>query len=187
MTGDHRNLDIRSVAADWWNWQGDTMPNDAFMVEDVDRVFFMDQVIQRTQRGLQGTAEQGHFVGHKAPYPYRKVRQGNGFTLAPDPIDADTARGIFTLGLQEWTDEEITEDLNEFGVPSPSGGPWTPAMVGRVLTDLTFTGTYAFGKHTPDSVWVPNAFEPIVSQEEFDRVQTIRRQMYRAPKDNERD
>lgn len=196
MTKDNRHL-LESEAADRRDWQeatgakigpvhktDETAPDHPYrMMENDCRAISREQISERTKRGLRRAAEQGYFVGTRAPYPYRRVRLENGrFALQPDPTAADTVRGISTLCLRGWSDKEITEELNDFGIPSPSGGHWTPRMVGRVLSDPILTGTNTVGKRSDSPVRVPNAFPAVLSQCEFNHLQEVRRQMYATPK-----
>ena len=196
MTEDYRHL-IEPEAADRRDRQeatgaklgpahehDETAPDHPYQMMGNDcRAIDGEQISQRTKHGLRRAAEQGYFVGTRAPYPYRRVRLENRrFVLQPDPTAADTVRGISAMCLRKWSDEEMAEELNDFCVPSPSGGRWTPRMVGRVLSDPILTGTYAFRKSSDSPVLFPNAFPAVISQREFNQVQEVRRHMYSTPK-----
>lgn len=84
---------------------------------------------------------------------------------------------------------EIARELNKKGVKQagkgPVANPWNYATVYHVLTNPKYAGIHVYGRSTqklstptvrlPKSEWIitPEAFEPIVDKETFDRAQQI--------------
>ena len=87
-------------------------------------------------------------------------------------------RRIFDICLQGATERDIVEQLNEGGIPSPSGHRWTIGEVRRILSTEVYCGTSVANRRAmrnPETaVRVPNAFPAIISQDEFDQVQSMR-------------
>ncbi len=111
-----------------------------------------------------------------APYGYRKItvdedgRQHT--TLEPDPPASETVRMIFDRRLQGHTASGIADELNGRGIASPSGGTWTRQNLQYLLRNEVYCGTVLLGRRDPSTPGrVPNAFPPIVSQDEFDQAQ----------------
>ena len=123
------------------------------------------------QRGLRVAAERGFYIFASAPYGYRKIavsdRGTTRYKLEPDPQDAGTVRRIFEARRQGAKVRNIMEQLNEEGIPSPTGQghQWTVGQVRRILSNEVYCGTILVrGRATgnPDSpVRVPNAFPAI--------------------------
>ena len=80
---------------------------------------------ERVRSGLRAAAQSGFYTAAKAPYGYRKVavndRGSRRFKLEPDPQDVGTVRRIFEARRQGAKVRNIMEQLNEEGIPSPTG------------------------------------------------------------------
>ena len=100
------------------------------------------------------------------------------YKLEPDPHAVGTVRRIFDICLQGATERDIVEQLNEGGIPSPSGHRWTIGEVRRILSNEVYCGTSVANRRAmrnPETAArVPNAFPAIISQDEFDQVQSMR-------------
>ena len=132
--------------------------------------------------GLRVVTKRGFYIFPRAPYGYRKVtvmdRGIQRYKLEPDPHAVGTVRRIFDICLQGATERDIVEQLNEGGIPSPSGHRWTIDEVRRILSNEVYCGTSVANRRAmrnPETVVrVPNAFPAIISQDEFDQVQSMR-------------
>ena len=138
---------------------------------------------ERVRSGLRAAAQSGFYTAAKAPYGYQKVavnyRGIRRYKLEPDPQDAGTVRRIFEARRQGAKVRNIMEQLNEEGIPSPTGQghQWTVGQVRRILSNEVYCGTILVrGRATGNAdspVRVPNAFPAIISQDEFDQVQRM--------------
>ena len=136
------------------------------------------------QRGLRVAAERGFYIFASAPYGYRKIavsdRGTTRYKLEPDPQTVGTVQRIFNARLQGATERDIAQQLNLDGIPSPTGQghQWTVGQVRRILSNEVYCGTILVrGRATGNAdsrVRVLNAFPAIISQEEFDQVQSMR-------------
>ncbi len=91
---------------------------------------------------------------------------------------------MFTAVEQGAGLKEICRSLDDQGIPSPSDKSWTKTTVWGVLTNEAYTGTLVWGKtskggHKPEPVRVEAAWQPIVEQSTFTRVQGLLQE--RAP------
>ena len=107
--------------------------------------------------------EQGRYLGGRPPYGYRLVDAGahpNGvqagwgrrlLRLAPDPGCARWVRWMFAQRLAGWSVARIARELNERGVPCPSGVDpgrnrhrvgvrWRVRSVASILANPRYTG-----------------------------------------------
>ncbi len=61
--------------------------------------------------------------------------------------EALVVRGIFEWDAAGWTSKAIAQELNERGVPTRSGAPWSARMVRCVLRHRPYTGRVRYGKY----------------------------------------
>ena len=134
------------------------------------------------QSGLRVAAERGFYIFASAPYGYRKIavsdRGTTRYKLEPDPQTVGTVQRIFDICLQGATERDIAQQLNLDGILSPTGHRWTIDQVRVSLSNEVYCGTILVrGRATGNAdsrVRVLNAFPAIISQEEFDQVQSMR-------------
>ncbi|MFC3461546.1 recombinase family protein [Massilia haematophila] len=101
--------------------------------------------------------------------------------LIPGPEhEAATVRRVYALYLEKkFSEPAIARLLNDEGVASEFGRPWTHSMVNSLLTNLKYCGTLAFNRKSgklssrrtsnPSEQWIVNegAVEPLVSASLF--------------------
>ena len=134
------------------------------------------------QRGLRVAAERGFYIFASAPYGYRKIavsdRGTTRYKLEPDPQTLGTVQRIFNARLQGATERDIAQQLNLDGILSPTGHRWTIGQVRVILSNEVYCGISLANRRAmsnPETaVRVPNAFPAIISQDEFDQVQSMR-------------
>ncbi len=128
------------------------------MVYDLDkkmeRKFFQDELLRgrdfyEYMRDIQWmgrvrSAKRGAYIASSAPYGYDKIKQGKVTTLEPND-DADIVRLIFHKYTRDNASlYRIARELNDRGVPSPSGEMWTPSTIRRILKNQHYTGAIVF-------------------------------------------
>lgn len=136
----------------------------------------------------------GEFSSGKAPYGYVNVDRH----LCVDDKVKDNVQEIFRLFLQGCSLKEITRRLSETTVspkaykilrtcgelPEGMNTKWNSVTVREILTNQTYIGIAIHNKKrliggklvsVPEEEWVisENANEPLISREDFDRVQEI--------------
>ena len=117
----------------------------------------------------------------------RKSLTTEHVTLVPGPItEVATIRRIFhEFAVERRSMRSIANRLGAEGVPPIKRAPWDAGAITRILRHPHYIGMQVWGKTTaylngpvkrlsPEH-WVtrPNAFEPIISKELFDRTQAI--------------
>jgi DNA invertase Pin-like site-specific DNA recombinase len=139
----------------------------------------------------------GEYIVGGAIYGYRKNDNGK---WEHDPPAADVVRSIFNLALEGMTTAQIRDKLFADRQPAPreyeylNKGKditlkynWATQRIWRMLTNEQYTGTYIAGKRESAHVgskttilkdrseWIiiPDSHPPIVSKEDFERVQVI--------------
>jgi site-specific DNA recombinase len=162
------------------------------------------------------TVEQGRFLGGRPPYGYRLVDAGPHpnrahaqwgrrlHRLDPDPVTAPHVRWMFAQRLTGRSIAGIARELNERGVPCPSGADpernrhrsgagWNLRSVAVILANPRYTGRQVWsrqrgrpggGRSTVAAEWaVSNALSHVALVSEADFVAVQRFRARRACKD----
>jgi DNA invertase Pin-like site-specific DNA recombinase len=160
----------------------------------------LDAISRRVLSGQLLKAQKGIDTGGRALYGYRwEMDAAGNKRRVPDGRKADVVRLIFELYDRGYTLFAIATELHKRGVPSPWGRPrWTRSVLQRTLTNRRYVGDWTWGvqprgkrhrhdkgglrqtvrgekgpRKAPAEVWVvlPNAHEPLIDRETFERVQ----------------
>jgi site-specific DNA recombinase len=95
---------------------------------------FLKDLADKTRRGLRGRVEQGK-AGGGLVYGYDVVKKFNakGEVERGDRTineeQAEIVRRIFTEYVEGISPKRITRQLNEEGIPAPTGGTWGPSTI----------------------------------------------------------
>ncbi|OAI44491.1 hypothetical protein AYO38_02195 [bacterium SCGC AG-212-C10] len=120
-------------------------------------------VSERVRAAMRRKAIRGEVLG-RPPYGYRV---GPRHRLELISEEAVVVRYIFRLYLQEGMGiRKIAGQLNEENVPTRRGGRWSMVSIRDLLRNRAYLGTY-----TRFGVKVPGSHPPLVSADDFRRVQ----------------
>lgn len=106
---------------------------------------------RRLIAGRERAVREGKWPNPNCPYGYRvvHVEKGKGYTLAVVPEEAEVVRLIFSWYVNGMPSGgelipagsgRIARRLNEMGVVTQAGGPWSPAAVRTTLRNIAYTG-----------------------------------------------
>lgn len=129
----------------------------------------------------------------------RKSLQTDRVVLAAGPAaEVEIVRRMFRRFTESGeTEREIAEGLNRESILSDQSRPWTRAAVHQILTNPKYVGSNVYNRRSfklkrkrvrnPPEMWVmkPNAFEPIVSHEAFERALAIFDERHRQYSDDD--
>ncbi|MFC6647275.1 recombinase family protein [Granulicella cerasi] len=129
----------------------------------------------------------------------RKSLQTDRVVLAAGPAwEVEIVKHMFQSFTEAGDSEcEIATRLNQEGVLSDQGRPWTRAAVHQILTNPKYVGSNVYNRRSfklkrkrvrnPPEMWVmkPDAFEPIVSNEVFQRALAIIEERHRQYSDDD--
>ena len=134
---------------------------------------------------VQMRMEKGLFVPPSSPYGYRLA----GRELVIVPEEAEVVRYIYNAYLRGQGTGDIAHELNELGAIRGHGRErWHPNTVQYILTNVSYTGDMLWQKSfATDTIpfqqvrnrgqkpryFVENCHPPIVSREDFRRVQNL--------------
>jgi site-specific DNA recombinase len=118
---------------------------------------------ERVRAAMRRKAVRGEVLG-RPPYGYRV---GMRRRLVIVPIESSVVRYIFRLYIKDGLGiRRIARRLNDEQFRTRKGGLWSMVTVRDILRNRAYVGTYSrFG------VRVPASHAPIISQEDFQRVQ----------------
>lgn len=132
-------------------------PNDEFDEEYFEFGLFMSRreyktINRRLQRGRIASANEGKYVGNIAPYGYRRVKleKDKGYTLEPEPQEAEAVKMMFELYVNGEAQEDgsmrtlgvvlISKRLNKLKIPPRKNKLWTAASVRDILSNPVYIG-----------------------------------------------
>lgn len=156
---------------------------------------------KRLNAGRVSSQKEGKFVGSVAPYGYEivKIKGEKGNTLKIVPEEAKIVKKIF-----DWYTEEglgtgqIANRLNDLHIPPRNAAEWISGTVRQMIDNEHYLGK-TLSKKRPikkqfvDGKIIKKAYrskyydlydgrhEPIVTEEQFDLAQKIRKEKYVAP------
>ncbi|HLN63667.1 MAG TPA: recombinase family protein [Symbiobacteriaceae bacterium] len=139
-----------------------------------------ETIAERVKMGRQKKAASGEWPGGPLPFGYvaqpGKARGGRTLLqLVPDPERAHLVQEAFdrylagqgVRGLCLWLNDQL-------GVRTTSGGRWRVTAMTRLLTNPIYCGDVVHGRRVDGPVTrVKGSHEPIVSEETFEKVQSM--------------
>ena len=123
-------------------------PNNEFDEEYFEFSLFMsrkeDKMInKRLERGRKQSSKEGRFMGSIAPYGYErvKIKGDKGYTLKVLPEEAKYVRLMYDMYLYQGLGvSKIANHLNNLGVPTRTGVPWSHPVVKTILHNCANAG-----------------------------------------------
>ena len=131
--------------------------------------------------------QNGEFLPSSIPYGYRLDVEARELKILPE--EADVVRYIFSAYLGGQGKDDIAKELNELGVDRGHNRErWHPSTVTYILTNISYTGDELWQKsYATDTIpfeqvrnkgqkpkyFVEDCHEPIISKEDFERVQVL--------------
>jgi site-specific DNA recombinase len=132
--------------------------------------FDNDRKAERTKLGMQKAASVGRFP-HQAPLGYLNVSSKSGANLIPDPERAPLVQKVFELyGTGTETKLGVLRTINALGLTMPKGRKVSPQTFDRLLRNELYAGWICLPKW---NLRERGIFEPLVTEELFQRVQDI--------------
>lgn len=149
-------------------------------------------ITKRLVRGRNQSASEGKFLGSVAPYGYRAYKlpgvKGNSLKIVPN--EAKIVQMIFDMyGVQGIGYNTIAYHLNQMHIPSLTG-TWGQTSITNILSNEVYLGMIRW-KHEPTKRIVKDGMltkkrvhskdyelyeglhEPIITQEQWDRVKAV--------------
>ena len=144
--------------------------------------FYSNTLSQDICRGIREVAQRGFYPHGRPPIGYKSVPVQDGSAvrkkLVPDEVYAPVIRRIFSLYLSGKGGREIAKILNDEGIRTNTGNRWSPQRIYSILRNPVYVGDLVLGMspHSSENqkpLRLRNVHEPLVSREDFERVQEI--------------
>ena len=143
--------------------------------------------------GMQQKMKEGKPTGFKGCYGYEYNAEEQEFIVVPE--EAEVIRSIFDMYLNGSGVEEIKQKLNDSKIPTKNNNEyWRGSIIMKMLKNEKYTGNMILGKYCTinqfeekkviknkgesNKYLVKNNHEPIITKEQFDKVQEIIKQRY---------
>ena len=145
-----------------------------------------ESISENVKAGVRMKMKRGGMVGKYAPFGYLYDKEKD--IIYPDESKKDIIIYIFEEYSKGIGFRTITLNLNELGVPSPTGRKWCHASVRRIITNEKYVGDLRSGKYYSDNVishkrkvnygekeqyFTSNHHDGIVSRELWNKCQEI--------------
>jgi site-specific DNA recombinase len=146
-----------------------------FVVDIIQRMAQLEseQIGERTYMGMRQKAESNKgLMGFNAPFGYR-MEDGK---LVWDDEEWVHARGIFEMYLDGKGPAEISRIMNENGVRTRRMNDWTIWSISRLVQNPVYAGFMRW-----DGLVMASSHRPIITIEEFNKVQDILASRVRDP------
>ena len=135
--------------------------------------YYSEQLSQNVKRGLRASAHKGQSFGSNLCLGYEV---GADKKLHINPETAPTVRLIYDLYLQGKKTVEIVDILNQKGLRTLYGRPFTHNSLRTILKNETYIGVYRF----KDEIRVEDAVPAIIDKKTFYEVQELLKYNQRA-------
>jgi site-specific DNA recombinase len=124
---------------------------------------------ERVQRAHEENARQGKPVGGYRPFGWKADRA----TL--DPLESEIVRSIVSNLVAGASLRSAVQGLNEAGVTTTAGNPWTSQTLRQYLKSPRIYGVRTYRREVMrhEGKVVAGQWEPIISEDDFDRLQKI--------------
>ena len=105
-----------------------------------------EKITERTMRGKLERARAGKLPQGtgKGCYGYRYIKETG--RRETDPFQAVVVQRIFKQYVDSQSFSQVSNELNEAGIPAFSGGRWYPLTIRRILMNETYTGRAVYRK-----------------------------------------
>ena len=135
--------------------------------------YYSLQLSQNIRRGQKASADKCKFIGGARPLGYR-IDADKRYTI--DAKEAATVRQIFDRYLHGESQAEIVCALNEQGLRTQKGRPFTKSSCRSILKNERYTGLYIY-----KDMRVEGGIPAIIGKEDYAKAQIIMKKNKAAP------
>ena len=137
--------------------------------------YYSLQLSQNIRRGQRESARKAQSTGGNRPLGYLTDPETKKFVV--DPATAPTVKTVFAMYAEGYTIAEIITHLNEQGLRTLRGKPFTKNSLRTMLQNEKYVGVYTY----KDEVRIEGGVPALVDQDTFDKVQKLLQVNQRAP------
>lgn len=130
--------------------------------------YYSDNLSTFVQSSMYTAAKKGKYLG--GIYPYGFSVDEDGYFIE-NKKEADIVRRIFELRANGISPADILRIFQNEGITSRDNKPFTQQLLNKIVRSEKYIGTYQYKVKGYDPISIPNAFEPIVDLETWNKVQ----------------
>lgn len=108
-----------------------------------------ESISENVKHGVRMKMKRGDLVGHYAPYGF--IYDEEIENLVEEPRQAEVIRYIFDRYKSGVGSTAIAKELNNMGIPSPTGKRWSGTVVFRMIRNEKYVGDLLTGKTYTDN------------------------------------
>lgn len=158
-----------------------------------------NMIKRRIQRGRVASVKEGKYVGSVPPYGYDrvKIKGDKGYTLEPNR-EAETVKYVYLRYLSGKGAAAIANELDDMGIPSRSGKPWSKASITDMLKNPVYIGKIRWSyykdvkqsvggklvsasRRNNDYIYVDGLHPAIIGENDFNAVQSLLKSNQKKP------
>lgn len=123
-------------------------PNNEYDEEYFEFGLFMSRreyktINRRLQRGRMTSITEGKYVGSIPPFGYKrkKLENAKGYTLEPNPEEAEIVKKIFILySYEEVSINSVAKEINKLGLKPRKADSWSISSIKDILNNPVYIG-----------------------------------------------
>ena len=139
--------------------------------------YYSDSLSERVTYRMRAGAQAGRHL-HKAPLGYVNGKVNGVKNLVPDPQRAELVRKAFTMMAEGQNMVEVLRLVTLWGLRSRGGHKLAKTTFSQMLRNRVYCGWV-----TQKDITARGAFEPLISEEVFERVQAVMKGRSKRQKD----
>lgn len=158
-----------------------------------------NMIKRRIQRGRITSVKEGKYVGSVPPYGYDrvKIKGDKGYTLQPNN-EAKYVEYVYSQYLNGKGATIIAHSLDDMGIPSRSGKPWSKATIADMLKNPVYIGKIRWSyykdikqsvsgklvstrRRNNDYIYVDGLHPAIIDENDFNAVQSLMKANQKKP------
>ena len=171
----------------------ENVPEDVILLSMLEAMaeYYSKNLGREVKKGMTVAASKGQFVGGRVPFGYFSNRETKKLHIKDD--EAVIVRDIFSKFIAFGNMDQLVQYCKESNYVTKEGGPLRPKQLHSMLSNKVYIGSavyrvfrkesaaYKGMKNRPEPIVVDDAYEPIVSKQDFNLVQSIINDAKRGP------
>ena len=130
--------------------------------------YYSDNLSTFVQSSMYTAAKKGKYLGGIHPFGFAVDEEGN---FIENKREADIVRRIFELRASGVLPADILRIFQNEGITSRDNKPFTQQLLNKIVRSEKYIGTYKYKVKGYEPISIPNAFEPIIDMDTWNRVQ----------------